>query len=223
MSPATIRSWISNGTLQATRAGRRKWLVRRSELDRMLGGQDLLGPEDQPGGPGWRLPDTIAPPHRSPHWSEEAREHVGRGELARRRRDRVARGASRERDGPPDPGFVVRLKDIADAAARKAAALDNLDDDRTGRVVAAAVGAARRLSVLRAAFRREQAGAGGAVGEIRSGGRRARSRDGGALGAGGAIRAGRRLARPPRDRRCAPRPGGSPVAAAGRGAGKRRR
>ncbi len=33
---------------------------------------------------------------------------------------------------PPDPGFVVRLKDIAYAAARKAAALDNLGDDEPG-------------------------------------------------------------------------------------------
>jgi hypothetical protein len=30
---------------------------------------------------------------------------------------------------PPDPGFVVRINKIADAAARKAAALDNLGDE----------------------------------------------------------------------------------------------
>jgi hypothetical protein len=29
---------------------------------------------------------------------------------------------------PPDPGFIVRIKDIAEAAARKAAALDDLGD-----------------------------------------------------------------------------------------------
>ncbi len=132
MSPATIRSWISNGTLQATRAGRRKWLVRRSELDRMLGGQDLLGPEDQPGGPGWRLPDTIAPPHRSPHWSEEAREHVRRGSWLGVAETEWREALRASAMAPPDPGFVVRLKDIADAAARKAAALDNLDDDEPG-------------------------------------------------------------------------------------------
>ena len=43
MSPATIRSWISKGTLRAMRAGQRKWLVRRSELDRMLAGKDVIG------------------------------------------------------------------------------------------------------------------------------------------------------------------------------------
>lgn len=34
--PATVRLWISRGQLSATRPGRRKLLVRRSELDRML-------------------------------------------------------------------------------------------------------------------------------------------------------------------------------------------
>jgi len=33
---------------------------------------------------------------------------------------------------PPDPGFVVRIRDIADAAARKAVALDNLGDEAPG-------------------------------------------------------------------------------------------
>ena len=37
VSAATVRLWVSQGRLEATRAGARKWLVRRSELDRMLG------------------------------------------------------------------------------------------------------------------------------------------------------------------------------------------
>jgi excisionase family DNA binding protein len=36
LNPATIRLWVSKGTLPATRAGRRKLLIRRSDLDRML-------------------------------------------------------------------------------------------------------------------------------------------------------------------------------------------
>jgi len=36
VNPATVRLWISKGTLQAKRAGRRKLLIRRSDLDRML-------------------------------------------------------------------------------------------------------------------------------------------------------------------------------------------
>jgi excisionase family DNA binding protein len=132
MSPATIRSWISKGTLRAMRAGQRKWLVRRSELDRMLGGRDLIGPEDQPDGLGWRFSDTIAAPHRSPHWPDEAREHVSRsgwlGVAESEWREAVHASAM----APPDPGFVVRISEIADAAARKAAALENLGDEAPG-------------------------------------------------------------------------------------------
>ena len=37
VNPSTVRLWVSQGELRASRAGRRKWLVRRSELERMLG------------------------------------------------------------------------------------------------------------------------------------------------------------------------------------------
>ena len=36
MNPSTIRLWVSEGRLQAHKAGGRKWLVRRSELERLL-------------------------------------------------------------------------------------------------------------------------------------------------------------------------------------------
>jgi excisionase family DNA binding protein len=36
VNPATVRLWISKGTLPAKRAGRRKLLIRRSDLDQML-------------------------------------------------------------------------------------------------------------------------------------------------------------------------------------------
>ena len=40
--PVTVRWWIAKGQLAATRGGQRKWLVRRSELERMLAqGQGL--------------------------------------------------------------------------------------------------------------------------------------------------------------------------------------
>jgi excisionase family DNA binding protein len=35
-----VRLWVSQGRLPASRAGRRKWLVRRSELERMLAAED---------------------------------------------------------------------------------------------------------------------------------------------------------------------------------------
>lgn len=36
VNPATVRLWVSKGTLPAKRAGQRKLLIRRSDLDRML-------------------------------------------------------------------------------------------------------------------------------------------------------------------------------------------
>jgi excisionase family DNA binding protein len=132
MSPATIRSWISKGTLRAMRPGKRKLLVRRSELDRMLRGEDMDGPEVEPGAETWRATDTINPPGRSPHWPVEAVEHVTRagwlGVAEAEWRDALRASAM----APPDAGFVVRILQIAGAAARKAAALANLGDEQPG-------------------------------------------------------------------------------------------
>ena len=36
VNPATVRQWVTKGQLKASRAGVRKWIVRRSELERML-------------------------------------------------------------------------------------------------------------------------------------------------------------------------------------------
>jgi excisionase family DNA binding protein len=36
VNPATVRLWVSEGTLPATRAGQRKLIIRRSDLDLML-------------------------------------------------------------------------------------------------------------------------------------------------------------------------------------------
>lgn len=133
MSPATIRSWVSKGTLRAMRAGRRKWLVRRSELDRMLAGADMAGPDDPVDAPDWRALDTIAPPHSSPHWTNpDAVEHVSPagwlGFAESTWRDALRASAL----APPDRDFIVRIRDIAEAAARKAAALENVGDAEPG-------------------------------------------------------------------------------------------
>lgn len=128
MSPATIRSWVSRGTLKATRPGRRKWLVRRSELDRLLRADEASDP-DQPIGDAIRTTDTIGPPHRSPYWPAATVEHVTRGGwlgvAESEWRDALRSSAM----APPDPYLVLRLRRIAEAAARKAAALTNLESE----------------------------------------------------------------------------------------------
>lgn len=44
VNPSTVRLWVSQGRLRASRAGRRKWLVRRSELERMLASEGSVEP-----------------------------------------------------------------------------------------------------------------------------------------------------------------------------------
>src|SRR5437868_5294395 len=50
--PVNVRSWIAKAQLRATRAGQRKWLVRRSELTRMLeqGEETVASPPPPPPG-----------------------------------------------------------------------------------------------------------------------------------------------------------------------------
>ena len=100
----------------------------------MLAGADVAGPDDAAGASDRRTFDTIAPPHRSPHWTKpEALGHVSTGGWLG-----VAESAWRDAlrssaQAPPDRGFIVRIKDIAEAAARKAAALDDLGEQEPGR------------------------------------------------------------------------------------------
>lgn len=63
VSPATVRLWVSQGRLVATRAGARKWLVRRSELDRMLGHDQFFADPADSGGPATA---AVGDPYRPP-------------------------------------------------------------------------------------------------------------------------------------------------------------
>ena len=129
LTPATIRSWVSSGTLRAWRPGKRKYLVRRSELDRMLAGRDLAAPTaDEPDRPA-RVMDVIEAPHHSPHWPPEAVEHVTKAGWLGFVETEWCRGLQSSAMAPPDPYFLLRLRRIAEGAARKAAAMTNLDGD----------------------------------------------------------------------------------------------
>lgn len=140
MSPATIRSWISKGTLQAMRAGQRKWLVRRSELDRMLRGEDF---EDIPSPPPVprksgrhhrprRFPDTISAPGARPGTPPDDQEIDREEWLAVAKWEWLA-ALEASRMAPPDAWFAGRLRHIAEAAARKAGALELFDPDEAMR------------------------------------------------------------------------------------------
>jgi excisionase family DNA binding protein len=131
--PVTVRSWIAKGQLKATRAGQRKWLVRRSELARMLEQGD--GMTALPPPPALRPAEFLEPDDRPPEmWDRMAEEAVGE---ERERQDKDYAMASYEweialeqsRMAPPDARLASRIRHIAQAASRRAAAIRECMED----------------------------------------------------------------------------------------------
>lgn len=131
--PVTVRSWITKGQLAATRAGQRKWLVRRSELARMLG---------QGGGPGAVPPPPTPPPVDRPDPEDYPPEVWDRlvEEAAQHEREQLDQdyafaeyewdiALEQSRMAPPDARFSSRIRHVAQAAAGRAAAIRERIDD----------------------------------------------------------------------------------------------
>lgn len=126
VNPATVRSWVSRGRLKALRAGQRKWVVRRSELDRMLRAANPSA--------GTATPTPSAPSPRRPSAgmtgspSVEAHRVVnGRdaAELIRIADRNLAEALAASHYAPPSPGYLDRIRAIADGFEHSAASLRN--------------------------------------------------------------------------------------------------
>jgi excisionase family DNA binding protein len=129
LNPATIRLWISKGRLPATRTGRRKLLIRRSDLDRLL--RDMRG--EHPTGDPLPRPEGGYDTQRSPPMS---RKQLSSADFHGRRpepgeMEEIIRGiqladeaweqAQAASDNPPpDPGFPHRLRALAKASEQQA-------------------------------------------------------------------------------------------------------
>jgi excisionase family DNA binding protein len=131
--PVTVRSWIAKGQLKATRAGQRKWLVRGSELARIL--EQGEGVTALPPPPALRPAEFLEPDDRPPEmWDQMAEEAV---EEERERQDQDYAMAAYEweialeqsRVAPPDARFASRIRHIAQAASRRAAAIRECVED----------------------------------------------------------------------------------------------
>jgi excisionase family DNA binding protein len=126
VNPATVRLWVSRGRLAATRAGQRKLLVRRSELDRMLASTASAEPE--PAQP--RVPAPLRPVFSRALLGQVARAKVEPDRI------RAAIKAMQEAEAvfdtaveasnnaPPDPGFARRVRAVAQASLQQAEALN---------------------------------------------------------------------------------------------------
>jgi len=129
VNPATVRLWISRGRLKAMRAGQRKLLVRRSELDRMLVASD---PAKQPEPREPRKPEPLRPVFDRPLAGQvaRARAHMDPTVIPaaiKRMQEAEAvfdTAVSASNNAPPDPGFPSRLRAVAAACLQRAEALD---------------------------------------------------------------------------------------------------
>jgi|SRR5271163_2510947 len=123
--PATVRLWISRGQLKAMRAGQRKLLVRRSELDRMLASTDPSRAKP-------RMPQPLRPVFSRPLAAQVARAlakidpAVIRDAIKKMQEaEAVFETAVEASDNaPPDPGFAQRIRAVAEASLQRAEALD---------------------------------------------------------------------------------------------------
>jgi excisionase family DNA binding protein len=129
VNAATIRVWISKGMLPATRVGRRKLFVRRSDVVRLLGETSTAGAVN----PSRRSPLPGGAPATKGGWSTSGlflRQTEDRDELhasvdALQEADMVWEAAQfASANPPPDPGFGQRVRDLARACEQQAKALE---------------------------------------------------------------------------------------------------
>jgi excisionase family DNA binding protein len=133
VNPATVRLWISEGKLGATRAGPRKLLVRRSAVDRMV---------EQSGRGGRSVPVESYPLARARLRSMRMRLSSATGALRAKGDADEVRAAvvgmqraaaawdaalDASENAPPDPGFGGRLRAIAKASRQEARALERAE------------------------------------------------------------------------------------------------
>ena len=138
VNPATVRLWISKGQLNASRAGVRKWIVRRSDLERMLaetnvsaGGafdrsQSAESAELRPPVPRRRDPETEGGDESDePRKPLTSSKDPGAVELLRLASEAYDRATIASAKAPPSPGYVDRIRAVADACEHVAATMLN--------------------------------------------------------------------------------------------------
>ena len=125
LRPVTVRSWVSKGKLRAKRAGQRKWLVRRSDLQEMLDGEAgsaAVGTQPTP----LDGPDDVV---RSMAESAEADARIDRDQRYGMASYDWEVALEQSRMAPPDARFPARIRHIAQTAAARAAAVRECMED----------------------------------------------------------------------------------------------
>lgn len=138
VNPATVRLWVSKKQLKASRAGVRKWIVRRSDLDRMLAETNasaddaldrvLRGEPAELGPPAPRRPDPETEQDGEssvPRKPLTSSKDPGAVELLRLASEAYDRATIASAKAPPSPGYVDRIREVADACEHVAATMLN--------------------------------------------------------------------------------------------------
>ncbi len=128
VNPATVRAWVSKGQLEATRAGMRKWIVRRSEVDRMLAAarsapeEALEPPTRPPSGAANTDPDVST--ERSATPASDMRDQPA-WQLVDLSSQRLRAAVTASNLAPPSAGYPDRLRAIADGLEHSASTIFN--------------------------------------------------------------------------------------------------
>jgi excisionase family DNA binding protein len=129
VNPATVRLWISKGTLPAKRIGRRKLFILRSDLDQML---DRAQSEIPPGGYLPEVPGGYSrrrPPPLSRRQLSTADIHGRQAEPGEMEQiiagiqhadEAWSRAQAASENPPPAPGFAERVLALAQACEEQA-------------------------------------------------------------------------------------------------------
>lgn len=147
VNPATVRQWVSKGRLKASRAGVRKWIVRRSDLDHMLAetnssADDILGRIERGEEP-WLEARPARPDPAPAEGAARADEATSAPTPTREPRTPKAQGAvellqhaiagyeeaiNASAYAPPSPGYVDRIRAIAESCEHLAATMLNASE-----------------------------------------------------------------------------------------------
>lgn len=121
VNPATVRLWVSKGQLEATRAGMRKWIVRRSDLERMLAATNPASDraaDDEPdrGSPGSAAASDapLAAGGAEPAFVPPTGTRESAIQLVQHANDSVQKAFTMSALAPPSGGYPDRLRAIAD-------------------------------------------------------------------------------------------------------------
>jgi excisionase family DNA binding protein len=118
VNPATVRQWVTRGQLHASRAGVRKWIVRRSELERMLAATRPAADassrvEQHPDEPRSERPAAPA---------TDANSAIALYQIAG---DSFEAAWAASASAPPSPGYLDRVRRFADACEHLASTMTN--------------------------------------------------------------------------------------------------